>query len=96
MVRQGLDHTPTVADRQITWVDRLPQRLRPFAVLARWAVAPHLESGALKAVRLTREGYHRQWAAALVRQPNPPPFIGAFAELLAAGPAMLDKGRPAA
>jgi 4-hydroxybenzoate polyprenyltransferase len=36
MVRQGLDHTPTVADRQITWVDRLPERLRPFAVLARW------------------------------------------------------------
>ena len=36
MVRQGLDHTPTVADRQLTWVDRLPERLRPFAVLARW------------------------------------------------------------
>jgi 4-hydroxybenzoate polyprenyltransferase len=36
MVRQGLDHTPTVPDRQITWVDRLPERLRPFAVLARW------------------------------------------------------------
>jgi 4-hydroxybenzoate polyprenyltransferase len=36
MVRQGLDRTPTVADRQLTWVDRLPDRLRPFAVLARW------------------------------------------------------------
>jgi 4-hydroxybenzoate polyprenyltransferase len=36
MVRQGLDRTPTVADRQLTWVDRLPERLRPFAVLARW------------------------------------------------------------
>jgi 4-hydroxybenzoate polyprenyltransferase len=36
MVRQGLDHTPAVADRQLTWVDRLPERLRPFAVLARW------------------------------------------------------------
>jgi LysR family transcriptional regulator for metE and metH len=66
------------------------------AVLARWAVAPHLESGALKAVRLTREGFHRQWAAATVRQPSPPAYLRAFAELLAAGPAMLDKGRPAA
>jgi hypothetical protein len=65
-------------------------------VLARWAVAPHLESGALKAVRLTREGFHRQWAAATVRQPSPPAYLRAFAELLAAGPAMLDKGRPAA
>jgi 4-hydroxybenzoate polyprenyltransferase len=36
MVRQGLDRTPTVVDRQRTWVDRLPQRVRPFAVLARW------------------------------------------------------------
>jgi 4-hydroxybenzoate polyprenyltransferase len=36
MVRQGLDRTRTVADRQLTWVDRLPDRLRPFAVLARW------------------------------------------------------------
>jgi 4-hydroxybenzoate polyprenyltransferase len=36
MARQGLDRIPIVADRQRTWVDRLPQRLRPFAVLARW------------------------------------------------------------
>jgi 4-hydroxybenzoate polyprenyltransferase len=36
MVRQGLDHDSAVADRQLTWVDRLPQWLRPFAVLARW------------------------------------------------------------
>jgi 4-hydroxybenzoate polyprenyltransferase len=36
MARQGLDRTSIVADRQLTWVDRLPERLRPFAVLARW------------------------------------------------------------
>jgi 4-hydroxybenzoate polyprenyltransferase len=36
MARQGLDRIPIVADRQRTWVDRLPQWLRPFAVLARW------------------------------------------------------------
>jgi 4-hydroxybenzoate polyprenyltransferase len=36
MVRQGLDRAPIVADRQLTWVDRLPEPLRPFAVLARW------------------------------------------------------------
>jgi 4-hydroxybenzoate polyprenyltransferase len=36
MARQGLDRTAIVADRQLTWVDRLPARLRPFAVLARW------------------------------------------------------------
>ena len=36
MVRQGLDRTPGVPDRQLTWIDRIPDRLRPFAVLARW------------------------------------------------------------
>jgi 4-hydroxybenzoate polyprenyltransferase len=31
-----LDRTPVVADRQLTWIDRIPDRLRPYAVLARW------------------------------------------------------------
>ena len=36
MARQGLDRTAGVADRPLTWIDRIPDRLRPFAVLARW------------------------------------------------------------
>jgi 4-hydroxybenzoate polyprenyltransferase len=36
MARQGLKLAPSVADRQLGWVDRLPARLRPYAVLARW------------------------------------------------------------
>jgi LysR family transcriptional regulator for metE and metH len=67
-----------------------------IAVLARWAVAPHLDAGVLQAVRLTRNGYHRQWSAATVRQPTPPEYLAAFTELLAAGPALLEPGRPAA
>jgi LysR family transcriptional regulator for metE and metH len=67
-----------------------------IAVLARWAVAPHLEAGTLRAVRLTRGGYTRQWCAAIVRQPNPPGYLRGFAELLAAGPSLLTHGRPAA
>jgi len=67
-----------------------------IAVLARWAVAPHLEAGTLQAVRLTRGGYSRQWCAAVVRQPDPPVYLRGFAELLAAGPSLLAHGRPAA
>jgi LysR family transcriptional regulator for metE and metH len=67
-----------------------------IAVLARWAVQPHLDAGTLRAVRLTRGGYTRQWCAALVRQPDPPAYLRGFAELLAAGPSLLAHGRPAA
>ncbi len=66
------------------------------AVLARWAVAPHLEAGTLRAVPLTRGGYSRQWCAAMVRQPDPPAYLRGFAELLSAGPSHLTHGRPAA
>ena len=51
-------------------------------VLARWAVAPHLRSGSLRAVRITRGGIVRQWSAATVRRKSPPLHIQAFVELL--------------
>ncbi len=36
MAKQGLDAAPVVLDRERGWVERLPERLRPYAVLARW------------------------------------------------------------
>jgi 4-hydroxybenzoate polyprenyltransferase len=36
MARQVLSPGGTVADRQLGWVEHLPARLRPYAVLARW------------------------------------------------------------
>lgn len=36
MARQGIDEGLRVADRQLHWTERLPPRLRAFAVLARW------------------------------------------------------------
>ncbi|MGH7526388.1 MAG: LysR family transcriptional regulator [Gemmatimonadales bacterium] len=67
-----------------------------ITVLARWAVAPHLEAGTLGATALTRGGYHRQWTAATVRQEKPPEYLRAFADLLARGPGVIEHGRPAA
>lgn len=54
-----------------------------ISVMARWAVAPQLASGALRAVPLTGKGLHRQWSAAMLRNKSAPPFLTAFVELLA-------------
>lgn len=52
------------------------------AALARWAVAPHVAAGTLRALRLTREGYYRQWSAARLRRGPSAPHVDAFVELL--------------
>jgi LysR family transcriptional regulator for metE and metH len=60
-----------------------------IAVLARWAVAPHLEAGTLRGVRLTPRGLHRRWRAAIVRQEPVPLHLLEFARLVARGPEAL-------
>ena len=59
------------------------------AVLARWAVLPHLKTGELRAVPLTRRGLERRWRAAMLRQRPVPLHLREFAALLAAGPSVL-------
>lgn len=54
-----------------------------IGVMARWAVAPQLADGALRAVRLTSKGLQRQWSAAMLRNKSAPAFLTAFVELLA-------------
>ena len=54
-----------------------------IAVLARWAVARHLNPAALKAVALKRGGFSRTWYAATVKSRTRPAYIDAFIELLA-------------
>ncbi len=53
------------------------------SVLARWAVAPHLAAGTLRAVRVTPRGLRRTWMAASLRAAGSP-ALTEFVRLLAA------------
>jgi LysR family transcriptional regulator for metE and metH len=54
-----------------------------IAVLARWAVARHLNPAALKAVPLGRKGFRRTWYAATRKAARAPRYLSAFTDLLA-------------
>jgi LysR family transcriptional regulator for metE and metH len=58
-----------------------------IAVLARWAIAPDLDCGAVRAVRVTPNGLIRKWCGVLIRQPEMPVHLSAFAKMLAVNPA---------
>ena len=52
------------------------------AALARWAVAPHLKAGTLRALTLKGGAIFRQWSAARLRRGPDAPHLDAFVELL--------------
>lgn len=54
-----------------------------IAVMAKWAVADHLKSGAVHAVKLTAKGFHRRWSAATLRNKNTPAYVSEFIDLIA-------------
>ncbi len=56
------------------------------AVLTRWAVAPQLASGELKAVRLTRQGFYREWSVAQLKNNAAPEYVEEFIRVLAGNP----------
>jgi LysR family transcriptional regulator for metE and metH len=53
------------------------------SLLARWAIAPQLEAGTLRAVRVTRRGIRRHWQATTLRAADPAPHLDDFIRLLA-------------
>jgi LysR family transcriptional regulator, regulator for metE and metH len=52
------------------------------AVLARWAVAPYLADGSLRAVRVTPEGLRREWKAVMPKALEQADYIDAFIRLV--------------
>lgn len=52
------------------------------SVLPTWSIEPALESGAVKAVRITRGGVFRRWDAATLASAAPSPFLEYFVKEL--------------
>jgi LysR family transcriptional regulator for metE and metH len=57
-----------------------------IAVLAAWAVAPHVKAGTLRALPVTRRGYRRTWSAATMKDTAQVPHIREFIDLIAVHP----------
>ena len=57
-----------------------------ISILARWAVAPQVAAGNLRAVRLTPHGFRRDWCAATLRRKSLPTYLHEFVALLAKEP----------
>jgi LysR family transcriptional regulator for metE and metH len=55
-------------------------------VLSRWAVAPHLRAGTLRAVPLTAHGFKRVWCAAALKDMAAVPYVQEFIDLLVDDP----------
>lgn len=54
--------------------------------MARWAVAPHLKAGTLRAVSYTSRGYRRTWSTATLKDMARVPYVREFIDLLAEHP----------
>jgi LysR family transcriptional regulator, regulator for metE and metH len=55
---------------------------RGVAVLARWAVAHHLEDGSLRAIRVTSEGLRREWKAVFPKRLEGAEYLDEFLRLV--------------
>ncbi|HSB09282.1 MAG TPA: LysR substrate-binding domain-containing protein [Blastocatellia bacterium] len=64
-----------------------------IGVMARWAVWPHIESGALVGLPITVRGLHRLWHAAILRHKVTPPYLLRFVELLSLNPMAITKDK---
>jgi LysR family transcriptional regulator, regulator for metE and metH len=53
-----------------------------IAVLARWAVEPRVQDGSITAVRITEDGYRREWSAVMPKHLDGLDYIDTFVRLV--------------
>lgn len=57
-----------------------------IGMLARWAIAPQLRAGTVRALPLGRDGFRRTWSAATLRSREVPQYVHEFVDLLVKHP----------
>ena len=74
---------------EVTLTDVIIEMVRGglgVAAMARWAVAPQLESGGLVGLPFTEQGFRRTWSAAQLRDKRAPVYLDEFIRLLTEHP----------
>jgi LysR family transcriptional regulator, regulator for metE and metH len=74
---------------EVTLTDVIIEMVRGglgVAPLAKWAVLPQLDSGALVGLSLTEQGFRRTWSAAQLRDARTPAYVEEFIRVLSEHP----------
>jgi LysR family transcriptional regulator for metE and metH len=75
--------------QEVTLTDVIIEMVRGglgVAALAKWAVLPQLDSGALVGLSLTEQGFRRTWSAAQLREAKTPAYVEEFIRVLSEHP----------
>jgi Transcriptional regulator len=74
---------------EVLWTDAIAELVRlghGVSLVARWAVAPALQAGWLRAIPFSENGLRRRWYAAVLDTPALGPHVADLVDTLACGP----------
>jgi LysR family transcriptional regulator for metE and metH len=84
MLANGVYPKATIAHVQLTEaIIELVKADVGIAILAKWSLKPHLDSGSVRGVRITANGFHRKWQAVVPKHLANADYINEFCRLLA-------------
>jgi LysR family transcriptional regulator for metE and metH len=84
MLANGVYPKATIAHVQLTEaIIELVKADVGIAILAKWSIKPHLDSGSVRGVRITANGVHRKWQAVVPKHLAGADYINEFCGLLA-------------
>ena len=84
MLANGVFPKGTIAHVQLTEaIIELVKADVGIAILAKWALKPHLDSGSVRGIRITPKGFHRKWQAVVPKHLAGADYIDEFCRLLA-------------